>query len=83
MFGGPLGMIAGIAFGHMFDKADDISGQIPYQQSQRTAYTTLDRSRCSSLSGLFPCLQELQLPMVQFQHMNVKKLWSLSEETFV
>ncbi|MDD4431966.1 MAG: TerB family tellurite resistance protein, partial [Bacteroidales bacterium] len=55
MFGGPLGMIAGIAFGHMFDKADEV----PYQQSQRTAYTTLDREQMLFFVGAFSMLARI------------------------
>lgn len=60
MFGGPLGMIAGIAFGHMFDKAGDIGTQSQYSSDvHRSAYTTLDREQMLFFVGAFSMLARI------------------------
>ena len=58
MFGGPLGMIAGIAFGHMFDKAGDVGSQSQYSRSA-TSYTTLDREQMLFFVGAFSMLARI------------------------
>jgi len=55
MFGGPLGMIAGIAFGHMFDKAGDVGST----QTTRSSYTTLDREQMLFFVGAFSMLARI------------------------
>ncbi len=54
LFGGPLGMIAGIAFGHMFDKA----GALPEQQ--RTVHaSSLDQRQMLFFVGAFSMLAKI------------------------
>jgi len=48
LFGGPLGMIAGIAFGHMFDKAGTVEG--------RTYTSSLDQRQMLFFVGAFSLL---------------------------
>ncbi len=55
MFGGPLGMIAGIAFGHMFDKAGDVGST----QATKGTYTTLDREQMLFFVGAFSMLARI------------------------
>ncbi|HPZ16328.1 MAG TPA: TerB family tellurite resistance protein [Sphaerochaeta sp.] len=52
-FGGPLGMIAGIAFGHMFDKA----GTVPKQQ--RGSVSSLEQRQMLFFVGAFSMLAKI------------------------
>ena len=52
MFGGPLGMIAGIAFGHMFDKAGSLGPEGQYHASQ-------DQSQMMFFVGAFSMLARI------------------------
>ncbi|MGE4583106.1 MAG: TerB family tellurite resistance protein [Sphaerochaeta sp.] len=59
MFGGPLGMIAGIAFGHMFDKAGEYGDQQTPYANAGTPYTSLDREQMLFFVGAFSMLARI------------------------
>ncbi|WP_320129097.1 TerB family tellurite resistance protein [uncultured Sphaerochaeta sp.] len=64
MFGGPLGMIAGIAFGHMFDKAGEFppgtsQQNNPYQDGIGIFNSAQDQSQMIFFVGAFSMLARL------------------------